>query len=61
MSSEPRLSDLQMMIARFRDERDWRQFHMKDPAAAIAIEAGELQEEFSLAEARRGSSTGATP
>jgi NTP pyrophosphatase (non-canonical NTP hydrolase) len=29
----------------FRDERDWRQFHtLKNLAAAIAIEAAELQE-----------------
>lgn len=31
----------------FRDARDWQQFHHpKDLAAAIAIEAGELQEHF---------------
>jgi hypothetical protein len=31
----------------FRDDRDWKQFHNpKDLAAAIAIEAGELQEHF---------------
>lgn len=31
----------------FRDARDWQQFHHpKDLAAAIAIEAGELQEYF---------------
>jgi NTP pyrophosphatase (non-canonical NTP hydrolase) len=34
-------------IIRFRDERDWKQFHRpKELAAAIAIEAGELQELF---------------
>ena len=34
-------------IRRFRDERDWMQFHNpKDMAAAIAIEAAELQEIF---------------
>lgn len=34
-------------IRRFRDERDWMQFHNpKDMAAAIAIEAAELQELF---------------
>ncbi|MGB8853528.1 MAG: MazG-like family protein [Pirellulales bacterium] len=32
---------------RFRDARDWSQFHTpKDLAAAIAIEAAELQERF---------------
>jgi len=34
-------------IRRFRDERDWSQFHTpKNLAAAIAIEAAELQERF---------------
>ena len=34
-------------IRRFRDERDWSQFHSpKNLAAAIAIEAAELQECF---------------
>lgn len=34
-------------LRRFRDARDWKQFHNpKDLAAAIAIEAGELQEHF---------------
>lgn len=34
-------------IRAFRDARDWKQFHNpKDMAAAIAIEAGELQEIF---------------
>lgn len=34
-------------LRRFRDARDWKQFHNpKDLAAAVAIEAGELQERF---------------
>jgi NTP pyrophosphatase (non-canonical NTP hydrolase) len=34
-------------IRAFRDERNWAQFHnAKDMAAAIAIEASELQELF---------------
>ena len=34
-------------IRRFRDERDWSQFHTpKNLAAAIAIEAAELQEQL---------------
>src|SRR5687767_13152736 len=38
---------LQERIREFRDARDWMQFHnAKDMAAAIAIEAGELQELF---------------
>lgn len=35
------------IIRKFRDERDWKQFHTpKDMAAAISIEAGELLEHF---------------
>lgn len=34
-------------IVKFRDERDWKQFHnSKDLALAISIEAGELNELF---------------
>lgn len=34
-------------VAQFRDERDWRKFHQpKALAAAISIEAAELQEIF---------------
>jgi dCTP diphosphatase len=34
-------------VCRFRDDRDWQQFHTpKNLAAAIAIEAAELQERF---------------
>ena len=39
--------ELLQMLREFRDARDWKQFHTpKDLAAAIAIEAGELQERF---------------
>jgi dCTP diphosphatase len=42
---DPSLRQLQERIERFRDERDWAQFHtLKDLSAAIAIEAAELQE-----------------
>jgi NTP pyrophosphatase (non-canonical NTP hydrolase) len=45
-----KLDSLPALIAevrRFRDERDWSQFHTpKNLAAAIAIEAAELQEQF---------------
>lgn len=41
------LEGLMVDIIRFRDERDWKQFHTpKDLAAAIAIESAELQEKF---------------
>ena len=34
-------------VRRFRDDRDWRQFHRpKDVAVSIAIEAAELLEHF---------------
>jgi NTP pyrophosphatase (non-canonical NTP hydrolase) len=41
------IASLTEKILAFRDERDWLQFHTpKDMAAAIAIEAAELQEIF---------------
>jgi len=41
------LADLVAAVRRFRDDRDWAQFHTpKNLAAAIAIEAAELQERF---------------
>jgi dCTP diphosphatase len=45
--SDTTIQDLKDQVTAFRDERDWRQFHNpKDLAAAIAIEASELQELF---------------
>jgi NTP pyrophosphatase (non-canonical NTP hydrolase) len=42
-----RWTEIEERLARFRDERDWAQFHtLKDLAAAISVEAGELQEIF---------------
>ena len=39
------LSKLQDAVIAFRDARDWEQFHtLKNLAAGLAIEAGELQE-----------------
>ena len=44
------MSDLQFLterILRFRDERDWKQFHNpKDLAISLNVEAGELLELF---------------
>src|SRR4051794_17136250 len=41
------LEEILAAIRKFRDDRDWMQFHNpKDMAAAIAIEAAELQEVF---------------
>lgn len=43
----PTLADLVEEIVRFRDARDWRQFHNpKDLSLAISIEAAELLEHF---------------
>jgi NTP pyrophosphatase (non-canonical NTP hydrolase) len=41
------LQDLILSLKKFRDERDWKQFHnSKDLALAISIEAAELNELF---------------
>lgn len=41
------LADLMTAVRRFRDDREWAQFHTpKNLAAATAIEAAELQERF---------------
>src|SRR3569623_947115 len=41
------LKSLQNMLLKFRDERDWAQFHnAKDLALALSIEAAELNELF---------------
>lgn len=41
------LSPLVPRIVKFREERDWGQFHQpKELATGLAIEAAELQEEF---------------
>ena len=44
---DERLARLQRQLEEFRDEREWEQFHtLKNLAAAVAIEAAELQELF---------------
>ncbi len=41
------IADLKDLLQKFRDERDWKQFHdAKNLAEAISIEAAELQELF---------------
>jgi dCTP diphosphatase len=41
------LAEIVAAVRRFRDDRDWGQFHTpKNLAAAVAIEAAELQERF---------------
>jgi len=47
VSVSPTLADLGQAVRDFRDARDWAQFHApRQLAAAIAIEAAELQERF---------------
>jgi NTP pyrophosphatase (non-canonical NTP hydrolase) len=52
------MTDIEIMIQeliRFRDERDWEQFHNpKDLALAISVEAGELLEQFLWKDAADG-------
>lgn len=41
------IKDITDALLKFRDDRDWKQFHNpKDLALAINVEAGELLEEF---------------
>jgi NTP pyrophosphatase (non-canonical NTP hydrolase) len=41
----PTLADLTAMVLRFRDDRDWAQFHgPKDVALSLSLEAAELLE-----------------
>jgi len=41
------LKELQKIIAKFRDERDWKKFHTpKNLAVSISIESAELLEHF---------------
>ncbi len=41
------LKEILEVLLKFRDERDWEQFHNpKDLAVALSIEAGELLENF---------------
>ncbi len=44
---EPNLQDLVDRLVKFRDERDWEQFHTaKNLALSVSIEAAELLEHF---------------
>jgi len=47
MSGSEELEQIQQKIRRFRDDREWKQFHdHKSLAASIVIEASELLEHF---------------
>ncbi len=41
------IQEIQAAIVKFRDDRDWKQFHnAKDLAICLSVEAGELLEAF---------------
>jgi hypothetical protein len=41
------IAELQEMVVRFRDARDWKQFHnAKDMALSLVLEAAEVLEHF---------------
>jgi len=41
------LKDITTMLTKFRDDRDWKQFHNpKDLSIALSIESSELAQEF---------------
>lgn len=43
----PDIAELQELIVKFRDERDWQQFHNpKDLAISLSLEAAEVLEHF---------------
>ena len=45
--SSKTLQDLQDSVVKFRDARDWKQFHNpKDSSIALALEAAEVMEHF---------------
>ena len=45
--TETTVAQLKDLVSKFRDERDWKQFHNpKDMAISISIEAAELLEHF---------------
>ena len=47
MKSDDSLADLQKMIRKFVDDRDWDQFHNpKDLSISLALEAAEVMEHF---------------
>lgn len=45
MNTEKTLSDLTALVLKFREDRDWKQFHNpKDQALSLSLEAAELLE-----------------
>lgn len=57
--ADPDLDDLTEAIVAFRDDRDWGQFHsLRNLAAALSVEVGELQELFLWEAEDEGSAAG---
>ena len=47
MDKSSTIEQLKVMIKKFRDDRNWKQFHdLKNLSIALAVEAAELQELF---------------
>ena len=52
------LDELMAQVLRFRDERDWKQFHNpKDLALSLVLEAGEVLEVFQWQDAQQVAET----
>ena len=46
-NKQPSLEELMAMVKKFRDDRDWKQYHTpKDLAISVSLEASELLEIF---------------
>jgi len=46
-NNQPSLEELMAMVKKFRDDRDWKQYHTpKDLAISVSLEASELLEIF---------------
>lgn len=56
------IAELRQAVARFVEERDWRQFHTpKNLAMSLAIEAAELMEHFQWVDTAESIARGANP
>lgn len=56
------IAELRRAVARFIDQRDWRQFHTpKNLAMSVAIEAAELMEHFQWVDAAGSAARAADP
>jgi dCTP diphosphatase len=56
------IADLRLLVQRFVDQRDWRQFHNpKDLCVSLSIEAAELLEEYQWLSAEEVAQTAQDP